>query len=457
MEAKVGSFVYRDAFLAEVAEGKRHARASDPELRDLLVPKKGSVPPKDQVAHWYEAQLLHYGLPRTKDKNTAKVRLMGALTSGKLSVPSDVQKVEADLKKEYVNNQRKAKAAAKKEQTQVVDVPAAGKKRKAGDLENTFSSKSATTKILVKVGDMTFEIDQQTVSTAQTTAKKQKASASPAKTPAKKSTTKAAEAKPTNSTNLPKSRASVTKPTTKSKAPIKPDTKHKVATPVKSSTGQSGVGHHPRTKQTARRSGHVGYANRTGGRPVAAPEPVSMSSNTYYDDDESEPPPPYTEYDEEKEEEEEEENDNQPRGVQIFGYYSINNISSGEQGDLSLRLSNERGQLWGNFTLGEKIGVVRLDNIDGIGQGVRKSFGWRSEDVQTGGLRFGKGCDGWVEFDGAGSVRGAFYGLMARRDVNFEGQLEEDFNYESDYEWDGAIGELSARWHDFPDRGYNRK
>ncbi|KAK5091195.1 hypothetical protein LTR05_001375 [Lithohypha guttulata] len=302
MEVKAGSFVYRDAFFAEVAEGKRHARASDPELRNLLLPKKGSAPPKDQVAHWYEAQLLHYGLPRTKDKNTAKVRLMGALTSGKLSVPSDVQKVEADLKKEYANNQRRAKAAAKKEQTQVVNVPAAGKKRKAGDLENTSSSKSATTKISVKVGDMTFEIDQQTVSTAQPTAKKQKASASSAKTPAKKSATKAAKVKPTNSTTLPKSKASAIKPTTKSQPPTQPHTKPKVATPVKSSTGH---GRHPRTKQTARRSGHVGYANRTGGRPVAAPEPVSMSSNTYYDDDESEPPPPYTEYDAEEEEEEE--------------------------------------------------------------------------------------------------------------------------------------------------------
>ncbi|KAK5074005.1 hypothetical protein LTR64_006854 [Lithohypha guttulata] len=433
MEVKAGSFVYRDAFFAEVAEGKRHARASDPELRNLLLPKKGSAPPKDQVAHWYEAQLLHYGLPRTKDKNTAKV--------------------EADLKKEYANNQRRAKAAAKKEQTQVVNVPAAGKKRKAGDLENTSSSKSATTKISVKVGDMTFEIDQQTVSTAQPTAKKQKASASSAKTPAKKSATKAAKVKPTNSTTLPKSKASAIKPTTKSQPPTQPHTKPKVATPVKSSTGH---GRHPRTKQTARRSGHVGYANRTGGRPVAAPEPVSMSSNTYYDDDESEPPPPYTEYDAE-EEEEEGENDNQPREVQISGYYSIININSGEQGDLSIRLSNERGQLWGDFTLGEKTGVVRLDNIDGIGQGVRKSFGWRSQDIATGEWRFGKGCDGWVEFDGEGSVRGVFYGLATRRDIEFEGQLEETFNYEWSYEWNSAIGDLSARWHDIPDRAYKRK
>jgi len=31
------------------------------------------------VGHWYEAQLRHYGLPPTKDKNAAKVRLLGAL------------------------------------------------------------------------------------------------------------------------------------------------------------------------------------------------------------------------------------------------------------------------------------------------------------------------------------------------------------------------------------------
>jgi len=68
-------FIYRDTLFVNVSEGKRHPRASASELKGLLLPAKGEVP-KDQVAHWYEAQLLHYGLPRSKDMNTAKMRLL---------------------------------------------------------------------------------------------------------------------------------------------------------------------------------------------------------------------------------------------------------------------------------------------------------------------------------------------------------------------------------------------
>jgi hypothetical protein len=94
----------------DLGTGRRHPRAADSELRSLLLPKglKSAASPKDPVAHWYEAQLIHYGLPRTRDKNLAKVRLTQALTAGKLAVPADVKKTEADLKKEWASAVRKA-------------------------------------------------------------------------------------------------------------------------------------------------------------------------------------------------------------------------------------------------------------------------------------------------------------------------------------------------------------
>ena len=79
-----GEFLYRDALFVDVGgEGKRHPRASESELKNLLDGKA----PKDQVSHFYEAQLIHYGLQRSKEKNTAKVRLSQALAQGKLKVP----------------------------------------------------------------------------------------------------------------------------------------------------------------------------------------------------------------------------------------------------------------------------------------------------------------------------------------------------------------------------------
>lgn len=155
-EVKRGEFVYRDTLFVEVAENKRHTRASTTDLKELLLPKKGKAPVKDQVAHFYEAQLVHYGLPRTKDKNTAKVRLTTALVSDALRVPSDITKLGADLRKEFASNVRKAKAAEKKAQeSKAADQGAIkGKKRKADESANVSS-----TKVTVKVGDVTFEID----------------------------------------------------------------------------------------------------------------------------------------------------------------------------------------------------------------------------------------------------------------------------------------------------------
>lgn len=87
-----GESVYRDTLFVDVGgEGKRHTRAYECELKDLLNGKA----PKDQVAHCYEAQLIHYGLHRSKDKNTAKVRLQQALNQGNLQFPPHVADMEA--------------------------------------------------------------------------------------------------------------------------------------------------------------------------------------------------------------------------------------------------------------------------------------------------------------------------------------------------------------------------
>ncbi|KAH7122720.1 hypothetical protein B0J11DRAFT_399509, partial [Dendryphion nanum] len=45
--------------------------------------------------------LVHYNLPATKDKNAAKVRLLNALNSFKLEVPSWIMNLESDLKKDW--------------------------------------------------------------------------------------------------------------------------------------------------------------------------------------------------------------------------------------------------------------------------------------------------------------------------------------------------------------------
>ena len=71
--------------------------ASEADIKRLLLGKDKDV--KDQVAHFYEAQLIHYGLQRSKDKNAAKVRLQQALGQGKLKAqPPYLADMEAQMK-----------------------------------------------------------------------------------------------------------------------------------------------------------------------------------------------------------------------------------------------------------------------------------------------------------------------------------------------------------------------
>lgn len=78
---------------------------------------KKSIPSKDEVGHWYTAQLIHYGLPPSQGKARAKVRLLEGLNASKLTVPPEIKKLEDSLQKEYQAAERKAKAAYKKTNT----------------------------------------------------------------------------------------------------------------------------------------------------------------------------------------------------------------------------------------------------------------------------------------------------------------------------------------------------
>ena len=90
-----GYFYYHDGLYVDVGNLNRHKRASVEEIRTILRPdliksKNAALgPPKDQVGHWYEAQLIHYGLPPSKDKARAKMRLLEALNSSKAGCASE--------------------------------------------------------------------------------------------------------------------------------------------------------------------------------------------------------------------------------------------------------------------------------------------------------------------------------------------------------------------------------
>jgi hypothetical protein len=118
-----GDFLYSSVLYADPGNANHHPRASVAGLAALLRPEGPSLysggrkpepssAAKDPPWHFYSAQLIHYGLPVTKDKNVAKVRLLNAMNQFKLEVPAWVIKVESELKKEWEAENRKTKKAA---------------------------------------------------------------------------------------------------------------------------------------------------------------------------------------------------------------------------------------------------------------------------------------------------------------------------------------------------------
>lgn len=97
-----GKFSYDvDTFYVE-ASGHLHRRAIPAELKaifDASIPDRNQRP--DHPAHWFEAQLLHYGLPPSKVKATAKMRLLDAIQDDILEVPIELVQMEKRLKKEW--------------------------------------------------------------------------------------------------------------------------------------------------------------------------------------------------------------------------------------------------------------------------------------------------------------------------------------------------------------------
>ncbi|KAF5715416.1 hypothetical protein FMUND_6898 [Fusarium mundagurra] len=143
-------FAFADGvFFAQSSGQNRHRRATIIELKEHFT----SGNDKDHPAHWFEAQLIHYGLPPSKTKSVARMRLFDAVNAGNLKVPASVSKLETKLKKEWTKNDREAKKGTTSKpavqatpvMTETKKPTAAGAKRKANDDEGNATAKKPKT------------------------------------------------------------------------------------------------------------------------------------------------------------------------------------------------------------------------------------------------------------------------------------------------------------------------
>ncbi|KAI4259318.1 MAG: hypothetical protein L6R42_004631, partial [Xanthoria sp. 1 TBL-2021] len=125
------NFLYNGDLFVDVGNLNRHKRASVAEITEVLRPDlkkpRNAAGVKDPVGHWYEAQLIHYGLPPSKDKARAKMRLLENL------------------------NQSKLKAKAQYKQSMQIETPSTKKRKNTGD-QNPFP----TINVNINVGEATL-------------------------------------------------------------------------------------------------------------------------------------------------------------------------------------------------------------------------------------------------------------------------------------------------------------
>ncbi|SCO89221.1 uncharacterized protein FRV6_13349 [Fusarium oxysporum] len=398
-------------FFAQSSGQNRHRRATATELKEHFT----SGNDKDHPAHWFEAQLIHYGLPPSKTKSVARMRLFDAVNAGNLKVPANVSKLETKLKKEWTKNDREAKkGAASKPAAQVTPVKtemkktsAPGSKRKANDDESNATFKKP-----------------KTVAPKAVTPKAKAPAKTPAKAPAK-STARTAAKDPETGPAQTLAR--------------KPQTARCVrggasqAAGRGASTAATEPTKQPRTKQTARRGNSSrwstgGPSRQTARDPspeaprFATPQTARRSgafaargripAPSGYDD----APPPYSEFpdqdyssDENNSSDDVDEVSLAPLGL-LNGDYEVESLDVSEQWDfdpdefqLTLTISGNR--LWGRFNLGVYEGVLLFEERPMRSSHDRVWFKWRGREDQ-GPVIYGDNNEGWMEFLGDGRIEG---------------------------------------------------
>ncbi|KAI1172326.1 hypothetical protein F4777DRAFT_516820 [Nemania sp. FL0916] len=445
-------FSYAGDLYAETSGHNRHRRAGVAELKEHF--KSGSD--KDHPAHWFEAQLIHYGLPPSKTKSVARMRLFDAVNSGKIAVPAHIKKMEANLKKEWTKNEREAMKAIKSAvQTSTTSSTATSKKRKAD---------SSNVDMVISAGGINITVSANNASAGSSATKKAKTSTTataagntaknspkPKPKPGTPKASTASKAKPATPAASSK-KAATTAPSSSAKSPASTAKKQTARrggisqgpNRASASTAQATSSRPPRTKQTARRSGAFFARGR-----------VPTTDGYDSDNDFDEPPPPYEEFDDDHHDDYDEYDDPddgsdrlRPLGLLNGRYDMISKEVTGQWGydDLDLVFTISGREMWGKFELGVISGIMHFNERPFQSSHDEVPFTWRGEE-REGQIWYGNTHRGWIKFLGDGLIEGELdymsldfrgqrvYGQGTRSEVDAQSMRQEWNGYsEEEYE-----------------------
>ncbi|KAI8940855.1 hypothetical protein NX059_002116 [Plenodomus lindquistii] len=448
--ARKGDFLFSSVLYADAGNSNHHSRASIAELAALLRPEapnlysKGkkpdlaTTPAKDPAWHYYSAQLIHYGLPVTKDKNAAKVRLLNAMNQFKLEVPPWVLSLESDLKKEWEAENRKLKKGAGVDKAQsskpVTNKSAAAPKAvgaKAATAKATPSKvaavKAATPKAAVGKGAKST-VAKAGVSQTQSANNHVNVTVNFALPPGLEHLAQQPK-KPAAGKRKRDDKDGDDAPddTPKKAARVKKDPVSKKEPPVKKTPAPKKESSTTKKEPTIKKDPIVKKP------PAVKKEPTIKKAPTPKNPIKSE---------------------NTNDHLLLTGNYSIScpiaeSLLMAENLDLSLALDTFRHIWWATFRWGTWDAIVQMNpgptSTSMFGQS--HTLGWRLRDLHTGALEFGRRCTGDIVFLRDGSFRARLIGWPEVGVVEFEGRREEGPVLEDD---------LRGEWEEFVKEAYGR-
>ena len=389
------NFHYDGNLYVEVGAFNRHKRATVEDITailrpDLKKPKKASSDSqKDQVGHWYEAQLIHYGLPPSKDKARAKMRLLEALNQSKLIVPPNIATMEAEMGREYAAAERKAKAQYKASRAPAKEPLAVGKKRK----QSEPSGNNNNIHINISLGnDFRGLSDGVNTTDSRPPAKKAKTGTSK---PANKKTEAVGSSKPSKKTTGPGIEQTVPQAQNVRERPLQTAKKQ----PSSTKTGAAEK-KHSGIKQESKVKGETQVKKETGvGKEATAKKETRVKKEP------SAKPSPEIKHDSGADWSR---RTHSSLGL-INGIYDLFCPTVEREWsctDLSLILSLDGTTVWGAYDLGMFSGILFLPDRPRQASGEALPLTWRGRENGEGEMSFGNGCEGEISFLGNGNIEG---------------------------------------------------
>lgn len=407
-----GDYHYYNGDFYVTSSKNRHRRATLQELQTLFHPPPGQAPTKDHPAHWYRAQLLHYGLPPSDNKGTAAKRLLDAVNQGRLAVPVNLQLLEKELKKEWTANERKfKKERAEAEKAAKVSKPSTKKsKRKAGDdLAAAVTAATMAGLTSINVGNTNVNINVNIGGQAQ-----------PAATPiAKKRKAGGGDEGPEHKKSVKRQSSTATiKDGAVQKKASAAKSQQTASSSVQSATldaGPTAIGNHPRPIQTARRSRPF--------HPAGEPRSSAAPSNAVTDEPEK-PPKKQTarrgNYGGAQPRSPVKGQTKPPKLGYINGTYDVE-VPGVDTSNSGIRLCLEDTSVWGEFQIGPITGVLFMPQRPyGVFNPERDDsheacfFRWRAVDSSREYMPLsGPSCSGLFKFLGDGRIEGTFDSFLS--------------------------------------------